>query len=138
MNKPFSYESLYALAEEWAQLCEPPSALQLALGLDSGLYSLKFYSPKWQERWLHIDLSAARPWMVSTISPLPIKKAGPTPVQNFLRAHFVGRRLVQIEVAQKPNRQFRFSFETQVDEAPVYFEWHGFPHGQKLVLFAEK
>lgn len=136
MNKPFSYEEILDLAEEMAQLTLPAAQLQRAVGLSLQSYSLKFFSATFGERWVHFDLQASRPWMVSTTFPIPKQKSKPTPVQNFLGAHFVGLELLRVQIAQKPNRTLRFIFGPNSETSPTFIEWHAYPHRQKLVLVA--
>jgi len=98
MNKPLSYTDLFSLCEELSQLSG--YVLQNVVCESQESYYLQFYH-QGNQRWVNVNLTAARPFIVSTNSAFPKKHKKPTPTLNFLKAHFKGLRWSRIEMAQK-------------------------------------
>lgn len=122
------YDDLYRVSEELQQLVEAP--LQNVHAISDLRYALGFRVPH-ETVWVVIDLTPSQPFIVST-SLTKLKGAKVvTPVLNFLKAHFVGKILKQVEIAQKPNRTLKMCFS---EASVVTFKC--FPHGQHLLLEA--
>jgi predicted ribosome quality control (RQC) complex YloA/Tae2 family protein len=132
MSDVLSYQDIYILSEECRQLVGCP--LQNASGEGLERCFLDFRLPG-QTRTLIIDLTPHRPFFLSTVLTRPKGKKSPSPVVNFLRAHFVGKSLVRWEVAQKPNRTVRLCFDDNSDDLTLTFRCY--PHGQQLILMAD-
>jgi len=127
---PLEYLDLYRLCEELRQLVggqvqgvSNPSPLR---------YILEIRLPM-QSRNLIIDLTPSKPFIVSTSFTKTKSQSKKTPATNFLKAHFQGSRIEKLEVASKPNRIVKILF-TGAGELIVKC----FPHGQHLVLKADK
>ncbi len=88
---------------------------------------------KGEIRQVIIDLTPARPFILSTNSAIPKKQKRPTPTLNFLKAHLKGLLLAEILMAEKPNRTLILTFH---GERQARIEFECFPHGQCLKLFS--
>lgn len=129
-----TYDDIYGLCEELAGLCG--ASLQSIVCESPTRYFLDFRLPG-QSRWLVLDLTPSRPFIVSTISTAPRRFPRKTPVLNFFQAHFRNLRMSRIEVAQKPDRLVKMTFGhlAEGSENPqILFKC--FPHGQEVTLLA--
>lgn len=134
MHKPLSplnYSDLYEICEEVLQL--RTAFLQNIVCENPGRYFLQFYINQ-QTYWLVFDLSAGRPLFLSIESANPVKFKKTTPVLNFLKAHFKGLALKSVEIASKPNRILRLTFESDLKKEIIF---KCFPHGQGLLIKSE-
>lgn len=81
--------------------------------------------------WLWIDLNAISPcylpWSALPLKPLVVK----SPLNLFLRAHFVNRVLREIEPSPQHGRVARFRFGNEEDQLSL--EVRLFPHGRNLL-----
>ncbi len=125
---PLNYLDLYRLAEELQQLVG--WQLQAVFNPNLLRYVLEIRGLA-QSRNLFIDLTPAKPFIVSTSFTKTKSLGKKTPVFNFLKAHFLNLRLETLEIAQKPNRTLRMIF---TGGAEIIFKC--FPHGQHLILRA--
>src|SRR5476649_2691043 len=95
-----TYDDLYKIADELGQLLD--GRVQRVLSSEPLKYEIEFFSPELMPhstRWLLIDLTPARPQILSMTLTPPKKIKKKTPIYNFLSAHFVNSRLRQIEIA---------------------------------------
>jgi predicted ribosome quality control (RQC) complex YloA/Tae2 family protein len=129
-----TYDEIYKISEELQQL--HGAQLQSVLYKAPTRYFLDFRVPG-HNRWLILDLTPSEPLFFSMAQEdlkEKIKKGSKqTPVSNFLKAHFVNRRLHALEIAQKPNRTVRMIFDP---EGTVVLTFKCFPHGHEIKLEA--
>jgi hypothetical protein len=84
--------------------------------------------------WLWVDLNALNPGLLPWVS-LPFKpEVQKTPLQLFLRAHFVGRTLRAVKRETGSGRVVRLCFG--VPEDNLELELRLFPHGRNLLARA--
>lgn len=87
--------------------------------------------------WLWIDLSAAQP-SVLPWTDLPMRlKWEKSPLHLFLRAHFSGHVLTDIQLSPEHGRVLRLFFSASGD-APREIELRIFPHARNVLARAEK
>ncbi|MDZ4676077.1 MAG: hypothetical protein SGI74_01095 [Oligoflexia bacterium] len=129
-----NYDEIYKICEELQQL--QGAQLQGVLFKPPTRYYLDFRLPGFN-RWLLIDLAPADPLFLTLSEEQGLEKikkgAKQTPVSNFLRAHFLNHRIHSLEVAQKPNRTVRVSFDI---ENTILLTFKCFPHGYEIKLQA--
>lgn len=128
MSPILDYTGLFALLGEMQKL--------------EGEKFLDFYLESKEKIWirlsnnrnLFINLSPAKPLILSTVLTGPKAKNLKTPVLNFLKAHFKNATIKSFEIAAKPNRTWRLLFENP----ELRMEMSCFPHGQRLSLTSGK
>jgi predicted ribosome quality control (RQC) complex YloA/Tae2 family protein len=87
-----------------------------------------------QMLWLWLDLNVIRPTLLPWVE-LPFKPASQkTPLQLFMRAHFVGRSLRQVERNTEFGRVVTLKFGAPEDRMEVQIRL--FPHGRNVLLQA--
>jgi predicted ribosome quality control (RQC) complex YloA/Tae2 family protein len=127
-----NYEDLYGLAEELAKLIG--SRLQSVLSISPERFELHFFYQS-TLRAMVLDLSPAKPFVVSTLLTGSKKAKKKTPIYNFLNAHFISSFLEKLEIAEKPNRTLKLTFKRNEAERLI-LSFKCFPHGHELKLKA--
>ena len=95
---------------------------------------LGFYSPTGM-LWLWIDLNAISPCLLPWTA-LPLRpQVQKTPLNLFLRAHFVDKVLRGIQLSAEQGRLVHLEFAHEEGEAQL--ELHLFPHGRNLLAHAD-
>ncbi|MCB0390614.1 MAG: hypothetical protein KDD58_04965 [Bdellovibrionales bacterium] len=97
------------------------------------MVTLEFYS-KGVQFYVLIDLSPAKPVCIISNEHPPIKLVkNHKPITLFLKAHFIGKKMSDVEYSSEKGRVFVIKF----NEGQESLEVRLFPHGQNLIANTE-